>query len=94
LTTRAGTGSIGSPPSLARGRQAVVPADRAERREQAHLVGPLPGSNGQTRYPGPTLWGDHVNHKWGVYRSGGNTGHATALLNHAKLGRTYADVAA
>ncbi|WP_410673007.1 heparin lyase I family protein [Amycolatopsis sp. cmx-4-68] len=51
-------------------------------------------SNGQTRYPGPTLWGDHVNHKWGVYRSGGNSGHATALLNHARLGSTYADVAA
>jgi len=50
-------------------------------------------SNGQTRYPGPTLWGTHVNHKWGVYRSGGNSGHATALLNHAKLGTSYADVA-
>ena len=50
-------------------------------------------SNGQTRYPGATLWGDHVNHKWGVYRSGPNSGHAVAWLNHAKLGQTYADVA-
>lgn len=50
-------------------------------------------SNGQTRYPGPTLWGDHVNHKWGVYRSGGNSGHQFAYLNSAKLGSAYSDVA-
>ncbi|SDY88778.1 Polysaccharide lyase [Amycolatopsis xylanica] len=50
-------------------------------------------SNGQTRYPGPTIWGDHLNHKWGIYRSGGNSGKASAFLNGAKLGTTYADVA-
>ncbi len=49
-------------------------------------------SNGQTRYPGPTIWGDHVNHKWGVYRSGGNSGHANAYLNGARLGTSYTDV--
>jgi hypothetical protein len=50
-------------------------------------------SNGSTRYPGATLWGTHVNTKWGVYRSGANSGKATAYLNSAKLGTTYADVA-
>jgi hypothetical protein len=50
-------------------------------------------SNGQTRYPGPTIWGSHVNHKWGIYRSGGNSGRASAHLNRARLGTTYADVA-
>lgn len=50
-------------------------------------------SNGQTRYPGPTIWGSHVNHKWGVYRSGGNSGTGLAFLNSARLGTTYAEVA-
>lgn len=50
-------------------------------------------SNGQTRYAGPTLWGTHVNHKWGLYRSGGNSGRWNAYLNRARLGTTYADVA-
>jgi hypothetical protein len=50
-------------------------------------------SNGSTRYPGATLWGTHVNTKWGVYRSGGNSGHAVAYLNHARVGTTYAAVA-
>jgi hypothetical protein len=50
-------------------------------------------SNGQTRYPGATLWGTHVNTKWGIYRSGGNNGAGTAYLNSARLGTGYADVA-
>lgn len=50
-------------------------------------------SNGQTRYPGPTLWGSHVNHKWGVYRSGGNSGTGLAWLNRARLGTSHSDVA-
>lgn len=45
------------------------------------------------RYAGATLWGTHVNTKWGVYRSGPNSGRATAWLNNAKLGTSYADVA-
>lgn len=49
-------------------------------------------SNGQTRYPGPTLWGSHINHKWGVYRSGGNSGTSVAFLNRARLGTTLSDV--
>lgn len=49
--------------------------------------------NGQKRYAGATLWGTHVNTKWGVYRSGPNSGRATAWLNNAKLGTSYADVA-
>lgn len=49
--------------------------------------------NGQKRYAGATLWGTHVNTKWGVYRSGPNSGRATAWLNSAKLGTSYADVA-
>jgi hypothetical protein len=50
-------------------------------------------SNGATRFPGPTLWGSHINHKWGVYRSGPNSGTGTAYLNRARLGTSYADVA-
>jgi hypothetical protein len=49
--------------------------------------------NGQKRYAAATLWGTHVNTKWGVYRSGPNSGRATAWLNSAKLGTSYADVA-
>ncbi len=66
---------------------------RGLRLPTASCTSSSPGRAGQTRYPGPTLWGTHVNHKWGVYRSGPNSGHATALLNHAKLGSAYADVA-
>jgi Polysaccharide lyase len=50
-------------------------------------------TNGSTSYPGPTLMGTHVNVKWGVYRSGPNSGRADAYLNDAKLGTTYASVA-
>jgi hypothetical protein len=50
-------------------------------------------SNGQNRYPGATLWGTHINTKWGIYRSGGNNGKGVAYLNHAQLGNAYADVA-
>lgn len=51
-------------------------------------------SNGSTRYPGPTLWGTHVNHKWGVYRSGSNDGGtAVAYLNRARLATSYSEAA-
>jgi hypothetical protein len=50
-------------------------------------------TNGSTRYTGATLWGTHVNNKWGVYRSGPNSGHAVAYLNQARLGTTYDSVA-
>jgi Polysaccharide lyase len=50
-------------------------------------------TDGSTRVSAPTLWGDHVNNKWGVYRSGPNSGHAVAYLNRARLGTTYAAVA-
>jgi hypothetical protein len=49
-------------------------------------------SNGETRYYGPTLWGTHVNHKWGVYRSGSNDGGtAVAYLNRARLATSYSE---
>ncbi|MCT9930265.1 carbohydrate-binding protein [Planotetraspora sp. A-T 1434] len=49
-------------------------------------------TNGQTRYPCATLWGDHINHKWGVYRSGSNgDAVADAYLNSARLATTYAE---
>jgi hypothetical protein len=50
-------------------------------------------SNNSTRYPGATLWGTHVNVKWGVYRSGANRGRAVAYLNQAGLGTSYSAVA-
>jgi hypothetical protein len=50
-------------------------------------------SNGTTSYPATTLWGTHVNPKFGVYRSGANSGHAVAYINRARLGTTYASVA-
>jgi hypothetical protein len=51
-------------------------------------------TNGSTQYPGATLWGTHVNVKWGIYRSGANhTGNAVAYLNHAALGTSYSAVA-
>ena len=50
-------------------------------------------TNGSTTYPAVTLWGDHVNNKWGVYRSGANSGRVDAYLNSAKVGTTYQSVA-
>lgn len=50
-------------------------------------------TNGSTRYSGPTLMGSHVNVKWGVYRSGPNSGTAVAWVNRPRLGTTLADVA-
>jgi hypothetical protein len=50
-------------------------------------------TNGSTKYSAATLWGDHVNNKWGVYRSGPNSGHAVAYLNQARLGTSYDAVA-
>jgi hypothetical protein len=50
-------------------------------------------TNGATQYPAITLMGNHVNNKWGVYRSGVNTGVADAYLNSAKFGTTYQSVA-
>ncbi|HEV3359463.1 MAG TPA: heparin lyase I family protein [Pseudonocardiaceae bacterium] len=50
-------------------------------------------TNGATQYPAITLMGNHVNNKWGVYRSGVNTGIADAYLNDAKFGTTYQSVA-
>ena len=47
-------------------------------------------TNSATRYPGATLWGTHVNAKWGVYRTATNTGqHAVAYLNEARLATSY-----
>ncbi|OLB79363.1 MAG: hypothetical protein AUI14_10415 [Actinobacteria bacterium 13_2_20CM_2_71_6] len=48
--------------------------------------------NGSTSYPGPVFKGDHVNLKWGVYRSGANTGHGVEFVNDPKLGTTYDSV--
>lgn len=50
-------------------------------------------TNGSTRFPGPTLMGNYVNVKWGVYRSGPNSGRAVSWVNRPRLGTTYADVA-
>jgi hypothetical protein len=51
-------------------------------------------TNGSTRYSAKTLLGDHVNVKWGIYRSAANhTGHAVAYVNHAQLGTSYSAVA-
>jgi hypothetical protein len=49
--------------------------------------------NGTRRYPGATLKGDYFTNKWGVYRSGPNSGRARAYLNHARVATTYADAA-
>jgi hypothetical protein len=49
--------------------------------------------NGADRYPGATLKGDYFTNKWGVYRSGPNSGRARAYLNHARVGTSYEDVA-
>jgi len=50
-------------------------------------------TNGSTVYNGPTLMGRQVNLKWGVYRSGPNSGHAVEWVNQPRLGTSYADVA-
>ncbi len=51
-------------------------------------------TNGAMQYPAATLINSFVNTKWGVYRSGANHGGvAVAYMNHATLGRSYADVA-
>ena len=50
-------------------------------------------TNGATQYPAITLMGNHVNNKWGVYRSGVNSGVADAYLNSARFGTTYQSVA-
>ncbi|MFF2811555.1 heparin lyase I family protein [Streptomyces sp. NPDC058000] len=51
----------------------------------------LPG--GTEQYPAATLRGDWVTDKWGVYRSDGVKGPATAWLNSPAVGRSYQDVA-
>src|SRR5689334_16050168 len=49
--------------------------------------------DGTKQFKGPTLMGNHVNVKWGVYRSGPNSGHAVEWVNQPRFGTTYADVA-
>jgi hypothetical protein len=50
--------------------------------------------NGSKQMNATTLIGDHVNVKWGVYRSSANhTGHAVEWVNSAKLASDYADAA-
>ncbi|WP_369359456.1 heparin lyase I family protein [Streptomyces sp. cg2] len=51
----------------------------------------LPG--GTEQYRAATLRGDWVTDKWGVYRSDGIEGPATAWLNSPAVGRSYRDVA-
>jgi hypothetical protein len=58
-----------------------------------HNGAPQRFTNGDTRFPGPTLMGNYVNVKWGVYRSGPNSGRAVSWINRPRLGTTYADVA-
>ena len=48
--------------------------------------------NGSTRWTGPIFKGHHVNNKWGVYRSGPNSGHAVDWVNHPRIGTTLASV--
>ncbi|WP_399083833.1 heparin lyase I family protein [Streptomyces sp. BBFR2] len=50
-------------------------------------------AGGATQYRAATLRADWVTDKWGVYRSDGVTGAATAYLNGAAVGRAYGDVA-
>jgi hypothetical protein len=50
-------------------------------------------TDGSTQFRGPTLMGTHVNVKWGVYRSGPNSGRAVAWVNRPRLGTSYAEVA-
>lgn len=49
-------------------------------------------AGGATRYPAATLRADFVTDKWGVYRSDGVSGPATAYLNDARVGTSYAVV--
>lgn len=49
--------------------------------------------SGQKQVPAATLRADFVTDKWGVYRSDGVRGEATAYLADAKVGTGYADVA-
>lgn len=49
--------------------------------------------NGQSQLSAATLRADFVTDKWGVYRSDGITGEATAYLADAKVGASYEDVA-
>jgi hypothetical protein len=48
--------------------------------------------DGSTQFKGPTLMGTHVNVKWGVYRSGPNSGHAVEWVNRPRFGTAYAEV--
>ncbi|MEU6662918.1 heparin lyase I family protein [Streptomyces sp. NPDC046821] len=48
---------------------------------------------GSPSFTGATLRGDWVTDKWGVYRSDGVKGAATAYLNGAKVATSYADAA-
>lgn len=50
-------------------------------------------AGGTQQFKAATLRADWVTDKWGVYRSDGVEGPATAYLNSAAVGRTYADVA-
>ncbi len=49
--------------------------------------------NGTDHFMAALFKGDHVNYKWGVYRSGPNRGHAVEYVNNARLGTSFADVA-
>jgi hypothetical protein len=49
-------------------------------------------NDGSTQFGGATFMGTHVNLKWGVYRSGPNSGTAVAWVNRPRLGTTFADV--
>jgi hypothetical protein len=48
--------------------------------------------NGQQRWTGAIFKGTHVNNKWGVYRSGPNSGHAVDWVNHPRIGTTLESV--
>src|SRR5256886_2927329 len=48
--------------------------------------------NGSKTYNAPVFKGDHLNLKWGVYRSGRNHGHGVEFVNDPKLGTTYDSV--
>ncbi|MFE7659831.1 heparin lyase I family protein [Streptomyces celluloflavus] len=50
-------------------------------------------TGGTEQYRAATLRGDWVTDKWGVYRSDGVTGQATAYLNSPAVGRTYGNAA-
>jgi hypothetical protein len=50
-------------------------------------------TGGTTQFKAATLRADFVTDKWGVYRSDGVTGAATAWLSNARVGLSYASVA-